>query len=261
MNDPGYGTETGFAAAIAAADRRRKGGALGVATLVAVVVAGGVLAGPHGGSAGLDQVTATIPAATATPGGGTPSSTSPPRAPSTARVTDGPRPSVRLPSQPRAGQPAPTNLPGTPAWPYGPMSRAAADGPAPDCSVVSSGWCLGAADPVRRTDGTWSLAALACPGATSPKDPLAFATDVEADVVVTGSTGVVWRWSDGVRARPGSHTVAAGSPKCWSWSTTWPGVDGAGRPVPSGRYQVTVRLDTTTAVAHQGASATFDVTR
>ena len=81
----------------------------------------------------------------------------------------------------------------------------------------------------------------------------------EVDLVVRSALGrVVWQWSDWHPAGGPAHTGRLDSGRCSSWSLAWAGVDGQGRPLPTGDYSVTASFLAAEA-ADQTTTSSFTI--
>ncbi|MCU1588932.1 MAG: Intracellular proteinase inhibitor, partial [Frankiales bacterium] len=96
-------------------------------------------------------------------------------------------------------------------------------------------WCMTAA--VTTTEAGHDLTVEVCRDQTTDS-ALSFDTTREADLVITRAGHEVWRWSVGHIAKPRTHALQTPAGACWSWTAPWTDVNGAGRPTPSGSYEL-----------------------
>jgi hypothetical protein len=93
-----------------------------------------------------------------------------------------------------------------------------------------------------------------CRDSTGPGS-MRFSGRNEAELVVHNvldQDRVVWRWSVGHPDTDDAHTLQLETSACWTWTAPWTDVDGSGRALEDGTYEVAV---TSTAQQLRGRPA------
>jgi hypothetical protein len=67
---------------------------------------------------------------------------------------------------------------------------------------------------------------------------LSFSTSREVELQVRRGTRIVWRWSVGQPETDRPHVLDTPAGACWTWTAPWTDVDGSGRALPSGSYEL-----------------------
>jgi hypothetical protein len=98
-------------------------------------------------------------------------------------------------------------------------------------------WCHSAL--VTKTTGGHTLAAQLCRDGSSGKQ-LTFQSTREVDLQVKRGGKTVWRWSVGHTFASEPHVLQVEADHCWRWTLSWGDVDGAGKALPSGNYELWV---------------------
>ena len=96
-------------------------------------------------------------------------------------------------------------------------------------------WCIEVA--VTATHAGHDLRMTVCRDQTTDS-ALSFPRSLEADLAVVQGNRTVWRWSVGHPAAEQAHALSTPAGACWSWTSAWTDVDGSGRPLASGSYDL-----------------------
>jgi hypothetical protein len=237
--------------------RRRRVAGTSAAALSMALLAGVALASASGARHASDQLVPAVPDlrhATSAP-----SVPAPQRMLSTSPAAAGPFADGNGAPMPRraasSGRPSPaaTTQPGTAAGPgyrTPPLTRTyeapfATGNGARFCEATATtdaqgtrkriDWCITAK--VTSTAAGHDLSTVVCRDQTTDS-ALSFAGNLEADLVVVHNGRTVWRWSAGHSPLSQAHTLRAPAGSCWSWTTAWTDVDGTGRALPVGSYEL-----------------------
>jgi hypothetical protein len=237
--------------------RRRRAAGGGAAALSMALVAGVVIATGSGTNHASDQLVPAVPTLrhlTSTPGPqDRDRAQAAPTAGATRPVAAGPQATPTTTAAP--GRPSPaatTRSGGTSASGYRtpPLTRTYA-APIPtgarfcEASVTTDSqgtrkridWCI---TPKVTTSATGhDLTVVVCRDQTTDST-LSFGRSLEADLAVVHNGRTVWRWSAGHPSVQQAHALSTPAGACWSWTTAWTDVDGTGRALPSGSYDLVV---------------------
>ena len=233
------------AAVVAGRRRRQRRRAVGVGLTTVAAVAVGVVLAPGGGSPGAARLVTASPSTTPS------ASSSPAPSATVSAVSTTPSPAAgdrsASPSAPH-GSPAMTaaaTAAAATSYRAGPLVRSyvppvPAGGRVcgPDVAGTGDnvqshlGWCVHA-DVTARGAGH-DLAVVVCRDQTTDAG-LHLPAGLPAELTVSAGSQVVWRWSPGQPPEP-AEVLATAAGACWTWTTAWTDVDGAGRPLPDGDY-------------------------
>jgi hypothetical protein len=250
--------EGGFEAAVTAGRRRLRVRAATAASSAALVALGLLVVGsPSTRSDSLEQTanptasasTSTDPEASATPPPGEPAS---PGGPTSGPGTSGTpepeqSPGATSGAEPGGGEPEPTVAPPPPADGrpgFREPTDEDADGDALCTGTKQSGGAsvCGYSDdsgPLLRRGSAFTALTGDCIGRQTLPVVYEFAGGQETELLVELNGREVFRFSRTVRYLDGAHERRLESGRCIEWSSSWRGVDNAGRPVPAGTYDVT----------------------
>lgn len=247
-----YGTDEGFRAAMAQANRVRLRtiGTAACAAALALMVSGSAVTPRATGESRLDVVTTPDPVPPA-PGA------APTSGPLPTAVTGSPAAGARPPAAvaPVARQPAAENedVAGSPAnlarRPQSTVMTRSRGGSAPQevlCTVSSgAGWCFAARPGFREGPAhVWALQAGLC-GSGVDAVSAHFATTAEVELAILDEQGrVLWSYLADHPAVHGPHdvTVNSSGSGCVEWTAKWFQRTNAGAAVPAGQYRLVARL-------------------
>lgn len=236
--------------------RRRRVAGTSAAALSMALVAGVVIAAGSGSDHASDQLVPAVPHRH----NATSATVAPTQPPSTrlgpAGIADQPgvvAAPAKTPAEATSARPAAAATAGPAAGPGAgyrtPRLRRTYQPPVPSgarlctASVTTDGqgtrkridWCIEVT--VAATDAGHNLTVTVCRDQTTDS-ALSFPSNLEADLAVVRGNRTVWRWSVGHATAAQAHALSTPAGACWSWTSAWTDVDGSGRPLASGSYDL-----------------------